>query len=494
VTEIRSRDLIAALDETSLSRFHLRAALVSGMGFFTDAYDLFVIGIASTLIATEWNLSTGRLALLNSTMLIAAFLGACVFGRFADVAGRKRVYWMVAVIMVVAALGSALSPNLWVLVGFRFLLGLGVGGDYPVSAVLMSEYANRKDRGKLVGLVFGTQALGLIVGPLVALTLLGAGASNDTAWRTMLALGAVPAAAVIYLRRKMPESPRYQAQVQGLAELAATELADFSRGQVDGYANGQGNGHAGQASGQSAHVTGNGASAKGHSASGHALGLRAFLSDRRYLVMLAGTAGCWFLLDYAYYGNTISTPQIIKLISPNASTMVTIAIQLSIFVVAAVPGYILAIAYQDRIGHRRLQWVGFGMMAACFLTIAAIPGMTTVVAPFLIVYGISYFFTEFGPNMTTFVMPSELYPVSMRATAHGISAGIGKFGAFIGVFLFPILKDGLGLRGTLLLTAAVSVLGLLLTMVLPEPAGRSLDEITLSHRVEVQAADSVPAA
>src|SRR5579859_7100571 len=150
LTETRSRDLIAALDDASLSRFHLRAVLVSGMGFFTDAYDLFVIGIASTLIAAQWNLSSGRLALLNSTMLLAAFLGACVFGRFADLTGRKRVYWIVAAIMVAGALGSAFSPSYWVLIGFRFLLGFGVGGDYPVSAVLMSEYANRKDRGKLV--------------------------------------------------------------------------------------------------------------------------------------------------------------------------------------------------------------------------------------------------------------------------------------------------------------------------------------------------------
>jgi MFS family permease len=83
--------LVAALDEASLSRFHLRAVLVSGMGFFTDAYDLFIIGIASTLIAKEWHLSSGRLALLNSTMLAAACLGAFVFGRLADVSGRKRV-------------------------------------------------------------------------------------------------------------------------------------------------------------------------------------------------------------------------------------------------------------------------------------------------------------------------------------------------------------------------------------------------------------------
>jgi len=451
VAETRSENLIGALDEASLSRFHLRAVLVSGMGFFTDAYDLFIIGIAATLIAKEWNLSTGQLSLLNSTMLGAAFLGALVFGRFADVIGRKRVYWLVAVIMVVGALGSALSPSLWVLIVFRFVLGFGVGGDYPVSAVLMSEYANRKDRGKLVGLVFGTQALGLIIGPLIALALLGAGAGNDVAWRTMLALGAVPAAAVVYLRRKMPESPRYQIQVQGKAAHAAAQISDFTDGQVSG---------------------------NGSGAARQAMGLRAFLTDRRWLIMLAGTAGTWFLLDYAYYGNTISTPQILSLISPTASTMTKIALQLAIFVVAALPGYVLAIATLDRIGHRRLQLTGFAMMALCFLIIAAIPGMTTTVAPFLIVYGISYFFTEFGPNMTTFVMPSELYPVAMRATGHGISAGVGKLGAFIGVFLFPVLQSSLGLRGTLLLTAGVSVLGLALTLVLPEPARRSLDDIS----------------
>ena len=80
--------------------------------------------------------------------------------------------------------------------------------------------------------------------------------------------------------------------------------------------------------------------------------------------------------------------------------------------------------------------------------------------------------------MTTFVMPSEVFPVTMRATGHGISAGIGKLGAFIGVFLFPLLQSSLGLRGTLLLTAGISVLGLMLTRVLPETAGRSLDEVS----------------
>ena len=173
--------------------------------------------------------------------------------------------------------------------------------------------------------------------------------------------------------------------------------------------------------------------------------------------------------------------------------MTKIALQLAIFVVAAVPGYVLAIARLDRIGHRKLQLTGFAVMALCFAVIALVPGMTTMVVPFLLVYGVSYFFTEFGPNMTTFVLPSELFPVSMRTTGHGISAGIGKLGAFIGVFLFPVLQSSFGLRGTLLLTAGVSVLGFALTFVLPEPAGRSLDEIEAGWHERYRARRVAPA-
>jgi PHS family inorganic phosphate transporter-like MFS transporter len=487
MAQARSDGLIGALNDASLNRFHLRAVLVSGMGFFTDAYDLFIIGVASTLIKQDWHLDTGKLALLNATMLGAACLGAMCFGRIADLIGRKRVYWLVAAVMAVASIGSALAPSFWVLIGFRFMLGIGVGGDYPVSAVLMTEYANRKDRGRLVGLVFSTQALGLIVGPLIALGLLGAGTSTDLTWRLLLAIGAIPASAVVYLRSRMPESPRFQVQVLGHQQTASQQLGQFSDG-VIGATSADTSGaddHPGDADAGLADL---GLAAPGLAELGlpamtgpgpsRRIGLREFLTTRRYLVLLSGTAGCWFLLDYAYYGNTISTPQIIKLISPTASTMQTIAIQLAIFVVAAVPGYILGIARIDKIGHRRLQLVGFSMMALCFIVIGVVPGLTTVVLPFLTVYGISYFFTEFGPNMTTFVLPGELFPVSMRATAHGISAGIGKFGAFIGVFLFPVLQEHLGLRLTLLLAGFISVAGALLTLVLPEPSGRSLEEIS----------------
>jgi MFS family permease len=423
--------------EAALRGLRRRALLVSGIGFFANAYDLFVIGIVSTLLKGQWHLDAGQLALLNAVMLGAAFFGAMAFGRLADMIGRARVYQISAAIMVLAAIGSAASPNLAVLVVFRFLLGFGVGGDYPVSAVLMSEYAHHSNRGRMIGLVFSAQAVGLIVGPLIALALLGGGAGPSLTWRLLLGLGAVPAAAAVWLRRTMPEPPRYQIRPS--------------------------------------RRTGTGP------------GARELLASRTLLMTLVGTAGCWFLLDYAYYGNTISTPQILAFISPHASETAMIAIELAIFVVAAVPGYILAIARMDRIGHRRLQFVGFAAMGACFAVISLVPGMTTAVVPFVLAYGISYFFTQFGPNMTTFVLPGELFPTRLRATGHGISAGVGKLGAFIGVFLFPVLQGTFGLRGTLLLTAGISVLGALLTLVLREPAGRTLEEISAEVDVIAEA-------
>ena len=326
--------------------------------------------------------------------------------------------------MIVGALASALAPGFLFLVIARFVLGLGIGGDYPVSAVLMSEYANRKDRGRLVGLVFSMQALGLIVGPLVALVLLSSGMSDNLTWRILLALGAVPAAAVVYLRAKMPESPRFQARVQGEPSRPPPSCRCSPRGP----------------STPDAAVTTRAPGAWAWPSSS---------ANRRMLKLLLGTAGTWFLFDYAYYGNTLSLPSILKDVSPHASLETKLVWTLGLFVVFALPGYLLAVAKMDRIGHRRLQLIGFAVMAACFVALGAVPALTASVGPFLAIFGLSYFFTEFGPNTTTFVLPSEVFPVSMRTTGHGIAAGVGKLGAFIGVFLVPQLQKSIGLRGML---------------------------------------------
>src|ERR1700735_4937472 len=148
------------------------------------------------------------------------------------------------------------------------------------------------------------------------------------------------------------------------------------------------------------------------------------------------------------------------------------------FIIFAVPGYLLAVAKMDRIGHRRLQFIGFSIMAACFVVLAIVPALTQHVAPFLAILGLSYFFIQFGPNMTTFVLPSEVFPVNMRTTGHGFAAGIGKLGAFVGVFLVPELQTHIGLRGLLIVSGIAAILGFGLTRILPEPSGRSLEEVS----------------
>ncbi|MDE3064896.1 MAG: MFS transporter, partial [Acidobacteriota bacterium] len=185
-----------------------------------------------------------------------------------------------------------------------------------------------------------------------------------------------------------------------------------------------------------------------------------------------------FLFDYAYYGNTLSLPSILTEVSPNATLITKLLLSLAIFVVFAVPGYALAVWRMDRIGHRRLQFIGFAVMAACFLLLGAVPALTSTVGAFIAIFGLSYFFTEFGPNMTTFVLPSEVFPSNMRTTGHGIAAGVGKLGAFVGVFVVPQLQLHIGLRGLLYVAAGAAALGFALTRVLPEPSGRSLEEIS----------------
>ncbi|WP_308389381.1 MFS transporter [Acidithiobacillus sp. AMEEHan] len=460
-TAVQDSDIAEALNTARFSPFHLKAIWASSMGFFTSAYDLFIIGTALVLIKEEWHLSPDEVGLVGSISLIATFAGAYLFGILADKLGRKKIYGLEALLMTIGALMSAVAPNVTVLIIARVILGLGIGGDYPMSAVLMSEYANAKSRGRMVSLVFSAQAIGLVTGPVVALTLLAAGMNHDLAWRLMLGLGALPALAVIYIRRTLPESPRWLARVKGDSEAAARELASFSLGTATAR--------------------------KPESKI-----VKQPLS--KYFLTLIGTAGSWFVFDYAYYGNTISTPMIMHRLAPHADVIQSTALSLIVFAVAAVPGYFLAAFTIDRIGHKTLQMLGFFMMGLMFLLIGAFPAISASIGVFLVIYGLSYFFAEYGPNTTTFVIAGEVFPVNLRTTGHGLSAGTAKVGAFLGAFIFPVLLHDFGLHGTLMITFFFALAGLLLTIFfIPEPSGKTLEEVSGEDRVVALHEPSHPA-
>jgi MFS transporter, PHS family, inorganic phosphate transporter len=466
-----------ALDDSRVTKFQWKIMFVSGMGFFTDAYDLFVIGIVVALLKPEWNLSTGQISALNSVTLAASAVGAIVFGRVADMLGRKRIYGYEVLILAIGAIASAFAPNYWFLLVCRAVLGIGIGGDYPVSATIMSEYSGKKSRGRMVGLVFAMQGAGLIVGPLVASILLASGLGDNIIWRILLGLGAIPGLAVFYLRRQIHETPRFAAAGGASQEAEAAINAATSGSVTSG-------GGADTAKDKAKPVSESPAKAP----QGATEGFKILARHRTMLLWLVGTASAWALLDFCYYGNSISTPEILALLNPKASLLHNTLIQLAIFAIFAVPGYIVAILLLDKTGRRRIQWAGFGMMALMFLLIGVIPAVTRYALPFILLYGISYFFTEFGPNTTTFVYPAEIFPVEVRTTGHGISAGAGKMGAFVGAFLFPdMLASSLGVRGAEIVSAVVAAAGLLVTVaLLPEPRGRSLEDLAEEAKAPTQ--------
>jgi MFS transporter, PHS family, inorganic phosphate transporter len=460
--------VLAALDESAFTGFHWKAMITSGMGFFTDAYDLFIIGVALSILTPIWHLHPLEIGLLGSTSLLAAAFGALIFGRLADVIGRHAIYGLTLVVLGVGAIASAFSPSVFWLIAFRFILGLGIGGDYPLSATLMSEYANRRDRGKMVTMVFSMQALGLIMGPLAALLLLASGINHDLVWRIMLALGAVPALATFYLRRKISETPRYALAMQGDLDGALRTIDAVTRKQ--------------QGNTETRPAALNKQTPQKNTHQGRPW--LSLLLKAPYLRWLIGTAGCWFLLDVAYYGTTISSPLVLKSLNSHATLITNMLYTLLIFVIAALPGYILAIFTIDRLGRKLIQCLGFALMTVAYALIAFVPKLSTLTLPFLLVYGVSYFFTEFGPNVTTFVYPAEVFPVMIRTTGHGIAAALGKCGAFLGALAFPYLLGTFHLSGAMGFAAIVSFLGLLLTLfLLPEPNQRSLEEISNEHEV-----------
>lgn len=473
-TASSAQSVLAALDNSTLSGFHFKTMLTSGMGFFTDAYDLFIIGVALAILTPLWHLNALEISLLGSTSLIAAAFGAIIFGRLADRLGRKFIYGYELIVLAIGAIASALSPNIVFLLIFRFILGLGIGGDYPVSATLMSEYSNRRDRGKLITLVFSMQGLGLILGPLVAIVLLVAGINHDLTWRIMLAVGAIPALGTFYLRRHIAETPRFTLAMQGNLEDAARTVDMVTKKQ-------NGTNRTALAQQKNHTIASNERIAKKQAPKKSWLYL---LLQPRYLRWLIGTAGAWFLLDIAYYGTTISSPLVLKSLNSHADLVTNMVYTLIIFVVAALPGYIVAALTIDRLGRKWIQCFGFGMMAVAYALIAFIPAISSITIPFLLIYGLSYFFTEFGPNVTTFVYPAEIFPVMVRTTAHGIAAALGKVGAFIGAFAFPFLLTTYHLPGAMAAAAIVSLVGLVLTLfTLPEPNQRSLEEISDEHAV-----------
>ncbi|CAK8577232.1 unnamed protein product [Lathyrus sativus] len=218
-------NVLNALDVAKTQMYHFTAIVIVGMDFFTDSYDLFCISIVTKLLGRIYYYDGGNnpgslpqnvSAAINGVAFGGTLAGQLFFGWLGDKMGRRRVYGMTLALMVLSSLASGFSigkdPKAVVstLCFFRFWLGFGIGGDYPLSATIMSEYANKKTRGAFIAVVFAMQGFGILVDGAVGIIVssifkafypapdfhinpaLSTVPQADYVWRIVLMFGAIP--------------------------------------------------------------------------------------------------------------------------------------------------------------------------------------------------------------------------------------------------------------------------------------------------------------
>ncbi|KMT16625.1 hypothetical protein BVRB_3g049110 [Beta vulgaris subsp. vulgaris] len=508
--------VLNALDVAKTQWYHFTAILIAGMGFFTDAYDLFSISLVTKLLGRIYYTHPGApkpgtlppnvSAAVNGVAFCGTLAGQLFFGWLGDKMGRKKVYGMTLMMMVLCSFASGLSfgnePKgvMATLCFFRFWLGFGIGGDYPLSATIMSEYSNKKTRGAFIAAVFAMQGFGNLTGGIIALIVsaafkaafpapayqVDAAASlvpqADYVWRIILMFGAIPALLTYYWRMKMPETARYTALVANNAKQAASDMSKVLQVEIQ--------------EDQEKVI-------EQVERRNKQFGLftKAFL--KRHGLHLLGTTSCWFLLDIAFYSNNLFQKDIFSAVGwlPKATTMSALQevymvarAQTLVSLCGTVPGYWFTVAFIDVVGRFFIQLMGFFFMTA-FMFGLAIPYEHWTTPGnhigFVVMYGLTFFFANFGPNATTFVVPAEIFPARLRSTCHGISAAAGKAGAMIGAFGFLYLAQptdktktdagyppGIGVRNSLMILGGICALGFFCTFLVPEANGKSLEEMS----------------
>jgi PHS family inorganic phosphate transporter-like MFS transporter len=503
--------VLKALDVAKTQVFHFKTIVIAGMGFFTDSYDLFVVGLLLKLLGRIYYTVPGSgkvgslpirvSAAVTSVAFCGTLAGQLFFGATGDRVGRKKAYGFTLVLMVVASLGQGLSigkgPNsvMATLCFFRFWLGFGIGGDYPLSATIMSEYSNTATRGAFVAAVFAMQGVGYLVAAAVTIIVTECFRARfpesnnydvppqaDYVWRIILMFGAVPAALTIYTRSQMPETARYTALVRHNDKQAALDMGKVLHTQFN-----------------SEEFSEKELPASKRQTERPGFGLFSPQFARRHGKELFGACVTWFLLDISYYSQNLYQTQVFTAVNwvPSAGSMgalketfVNARATAFLALFSTVPGYWFTVTLIDWVGRKPIQLMGFFMMGLFMVII----GLDFYALrrdnhlAFIVLYAFTFFFSNFGPNSTTFIVPSELFPARLRSTCHGIASAAGKAGAITGAFGFlyasqdPSLgrltdyPKGIGYKWTFFLLGMCAFLGMIVTLLcIPETRGQSLE-------------------
>lgn len=448
----------SVIDNTQFKAFHWRAIVTTGLGVFCDGYDLSSIGIVLPLVLASFGIAKiGGLeaAMLAASALVGAAVGALIFGVLGQ-RGRKRFYGLDVFLMGAMAIAQAFAPNLVWLIAIRFVLGIGIGADYVLSPTIMAEHSNRANRGRTIGFGFGVMwPLGAFTAGLLNLCLAGVGLSHDLQWRIVLAAGAVPAFAVLYLRRRMPETARY------LARIAADPGAALDV--IKGIA------------GSTGIVPARDTRSFGQVFAAHAR-------------VIFSAALLWLVFDVVVYSGILFGPSLIAKSLGMGPIEFTLLMQ-AFFAIPAALYY--AFVALDKFGRKPVQVWGF-VAAAIMLVLFAALKQNLTAAPLvgLIVYGL-YTVAINAPSSVSGagILGVELSPTRIRTVGQSITVVGGRTGASISAFLFPLLFTRLGEVGVIALLAGVALVGAVLTQfIVPETAGQSLEDLNDDDLVQATAA------
>ncbi|KAF8156352.1 phosphate transporter [Pholiota molesta] len=506
-----------------LTTAELKLLGIAGVGFFLDAYDLFIINPVALMLQYRLyggaHLPANLEGFVKAGANIGSVIGQFSFGYAADALGRKAVYGKELMLIILATILTLttptghLSPNacLVYLGVFRILLGIGVGGDYPMSASITSDRANLRKRGTMLAYIFANQGWGSFMGSLVTIVVLlcyrgtmekGHTSKVDGVWRIIIALSLIPAFGTLYQRLTLPESTRYkkdlaakQAQLDAeagdeIAKLKAAQRAEEIRMQKEEKTTAD----AAKSEDIEVEKVSRRASTDEDEADdvpleffvkkkAHFGEFVAYFSEWRHFKLLLGTCMCWFLLDIAFYGINLNQNVVLQQIgyAGTAGTPWTRLFKIStggiiITALGFVPGYYASVLTIEILGRKWIQVQGF-LLAGLFLGILAGKFHELSKPAFIVCFALLQFFFNFGANTTTYCYPAEVFPTRFRAFAHGISAAMGKVGAIISALAFNTLSQRIGTPAILWIFFGCCMFGALFTLLLPEVKGYDPDEV-----------------
>jgi putative MFS transporter len=434
---------IARLDRVPRNSFHWRLLVVSGIGWMFDAMDVIMISFLLAPITREFTLDPTRTGLVASAGFVGMFFGAAISGRLADRYGRRVVFSSTLVLFSLGAVLSAVAPTYELLLVARVVAGLGLGGELPVAATLVSEFSPRASRGRMIVLLESFWAYGTLIAGLIAILVL-----PSYGWRWAFAIGALPALDAAYLRTSLPESPRY------LAERGRAAEADAVVRRVE-------------RAGGGALLTLEKAVPPARAGRSRIAELFEPAYRRRTLMLWV----LWFGIVFTYYGIFLYVP---TLLVARGLSEVRSNEFFFLSTIAQVPGYFSAAWLVERWGRKpTLVTYLLGSAAAAFLFGNSGTGTDTFT------YAALLSFFNLGAWGVLYSYSPELYPTSIRATGAGVAAAVGRIGGIIGPFLTPVLVPVIGQTGIFAMFMALLVVTALTAYVLAEETrGRSLEEIS----------------